>query len=87
MNKDLSFKDFYEISGFLAKHFKKRKIIIRPHPEEDINRYKHLEKKFKNLIIDNHTSRIDQLKSVRPLFTLMHYVCTSIFHEKECNHV
>ena len=60
--KDLSFKDFFEISGFLAKHFKKRKIIIRPHPEEDINRYKPLEKKFKNLIVDNHTSRIDQLK-------------------------
>ncbi len=60
--KDLSFKDFFEISGFLAKHFKKRKIIIRPHPEEDISRYKPLEKKFKNLIVDNHTSRIDQLK-------------------------
>ena len=60
--KDLSFKDFYDITGFLSKRFPNRKIIVRPHPEENISRYKKLEKKFNNLIIDNYSSRIKQLK-------------------------
>jgi surface carbohydrate biosynthesis protein len=60
--KDLSFKDFYEITGYLAKKFPKRKIVVRPHPEENIDRYKPLEARFNNLIVDNQTSRVEQLK-------------------------
>ena len=60
--KDLSFKDFYAITESLAKKFPKNKIIIRPHPEENIKRYKPLEKIHNNLKIDNKSSRIIQLK-------------------------
>ena len=59
--KKVSFEQFIQMTKYLAENLKNYNIIVRPHPEEDIARYDLL-KSYKNLIVDNHTNRVKQLK-------------------------
>lgn len=59
--KKVSFKKFIEMTEFLAKKFENYKIVVRPHPEENVERYNFL-KKYSNVLVDNKSDRITQLK-------------------------
>lgn len=59
--KKISFTQFVEMTKYLAENLKNYNIVVRPHPEENISRYEFL-KSYKNLIIDNHTDRVKQLR-------------------------
>lgn len=81
--KKVSFDEFIEMTKYLAENLKDHNITVRPHPEEKISRYSFL-KSYKNIKIDNKTSRIKQLKKSK---IFIHFNSTMSVQAKYFNNV
>ncbi len=59
--KELSYNHFKEIIPKLADKFNQFNIVVRPHPEENINFWKNFLKKYKNVSVNNQETTSKQL--------------------------
>ena len=59
----IGFNSYLEILSKIFYKYKKKKFIIRPHPAEDLEKWKYFIKKFNNVFIDNKTDLTEQINN------------------------
>jgi surface carbohydrate biosynthesis protein len=70
------FYKFVDATNFLTENFKDIKFLLRPHPQESLEVWRHLLTKRKNLIIDNKESINSVLNNS---ICLIHNGCTTAY--------
>lgn len=59
----IGFNSYLKILSEIFYKYKSKKFIIRPHPVEDIEKWKNFAKKFHNVFIDNKTDLTEQINN------------------------
>lgn len=70
---DKAYKSFLNLIPELCKNFTNYKIVLRPHPNENMAIWKNIQKKYSNLIINN---REDQSKQILTSEVVIHFNST-----------